>query len=99
MKIGERIGTEIRDVAFGGDGVGRYEERVIFVPFTVDGEEVEVEITEVKKRYARGRLLRVVVPSPYRVIPFVSLLHPLRRLSDAAYLLPASVGAQAPAGD
>ena len=69
MKIGERIGTEIRDVAFGGDGVGRYEERVIFVPFTVDGEEVEVEITEVKKRYARGRLLRVIVPSPYRVIP------------------------------
>ena len=69
LKIGERIATEIRDVAFGGDGVGRYEERVIFVPFTVDGDEVEVEITEVKKRYARGRLLRVIVPSPHRVMP------------------------------
>ena len=69
MKIGEHIKTEIRDVAFGGDGVGRNEDLVIFVPFTVDGDEVEVEITEVKKRYARGRLVRIIVPSHHRVTP------------------------------
>lgn len=69
LKIGELIRTEIRDVAFGGDVVGRDEEPVIFVPFTVDGDEVEVEITEVRKRYARGRLVRVIVPSHYRVTP------------------------------
>ncbi len=48
---------------------GRNEEQVIFVPFTVDGDEVEVEITEVKKRYARGRLVRIIVPSCHRVTP------------------------------
>ena len=69
MKIGEHIRTEIRDVAFGGDGVGRNEDLVIFVPFTVDGDEVEVEITEVKKRYVRGRLVRIIVPSHHRVTP------------------------------
>lgn len=69
MKIGEHIITEIRDVAFGGDGVGRNEDLVIFVPFTVDGDEVEVEIIEVKKRYAQGRLVRIIVPSHHRVTP------------------------------
>jgi 23S rRNA (uracil1939-C5)-methyltransferase len=69
MKIGDRIVTKIGDVAFGGDGVGRNEDRVIFVPFTVDGDEAEVELTEVKKRYARGRLIRIITPSQYRTMP------------------------------
>jgi 23S rRNA (uracil1939-C5)-methyltransferase len=67
VKIGDRVETVIGDVAFGGDGVGRVSDLVLFVPFTVDGDEVEVRITEVKKRYARGTLLRVIVPSPHRV--------------------------------
>ena len=69
MKIGDCIRTVIRDVAFGGDGVGRIDDCVLFVPFTVDGDEVEVEVIEVKKRYARGRLVRVITPSPCRVAP------------------------------
>jgi 23S rRNA (uracil1939-C5)-methyltransferase len=69
LKIGDRVGTLIGDVAFGGDGVGRIGDCVLFAPFTVDGDEVEVEITEVKKRYARGRLLRIVSPSVHRVAP------------------------------
>ncbi len=69
MKIGEHIRTKIRDVAFGGDGVGRNEDLVIFVPFTIDGDEVEVEISDIKKRYARGSLVRIIVPSYHRVTP------------------------------
>ena len=69
LKIGEHVGTLIGDVAFGGDGVGRIDDCVLFVPFTVVGDEAEVEITEVKKRYARGRLVRIVTPSPCRVTP------------------------------
>ena len=69
LKIGDRVGTLIGDVAFGGDGVGRVSDLVLFVPSTVDGDEAEVEITEVKKRYARGRLVRIVTPSAHRVAP------------------------------
>jgi len=69
VKIGDRILTKIGDVAFGGDGVGRSEDLVIFVPFTVDGDDAEVEITEVKKRYARGRLIRIIAPSHHRTTP------------------------------
>jgi 23S rRNA (uracil1939-C5)-methyltransferase len=69
LKIGERVETQIGDVAFGGDGVGRISDLVLFVPFTVDGDEAEVEITEVKKRYTRGRLVRTVTPSVHRAAP------------------------------
>ena len=42
---------------------------IVFVPFTAVGEEVEVEITEVKKNFARGKLRRVITPAPQRVTP------------------------------
>ncbi len=42
---------------------------VVFVPFVLVDEVVEVEITEVKKNFARAKLLRVVQPSPDRVAP------------------------------
>ena len=69
LKIGEIIRIVIGDVAFGGDGVARVSGLVIFVPFTVDGDEVEIEITEIRKRYARGRLVRILTPSSHRVPP------------------------------
>ena len=58
-------------MAFGGEGVGRYLDAgfVVFVPFVLVGEVVEVEIREVKKKFARRELLRVVKPSPERVAP------------------------------
>jgi tRNA/tmRNA/rRNA uracil-C5-methylase (TrmA/RlmC/RlmD family) len=42
---------------------------VVFVPFVLVGEVVEAEITEVKKNFARAKLLRVIQPSPERVEP------------------------------
>jgi tRNA/tmRNA/rRNA uracil-C5-methylase (TrmA/RlmC/RlmD family) len=42
---------------------------VVFVPFVLAGETVRVEITEVKKNFARAKLLRVEEPSPERVVP------------------------------
>jgi tRNA/tmRNA/rRNA uracil-C5-methylase (TrmA/RlmC/RlmD family) len=42
---------------------------VVFVPFVLTGETVAVEITEVKKKFARAKLLRVITPSPDRVEP------------------------------
>jgi len=42
---------------------------VVFVPFVLVGETVEVEITELKKNFARARLLQILTPSPERVDP------------------------------
>jgi len=69
LKIGDNINLNIHDVAFGGEGVGRVEEFVVFVPFTITGESVTAEITEVKKNFARAKLLRVDEPSPDRATP------------------------------
>jgi len=69
VKIGDVIRVTIDTVAFGGDGVGRVNNMVVFVPFTVDGDVVDVRITEVKKKYLCGEIDRIALPSPTRVIP------------------------------
>src|ERR1700690_1061164 len=84
VKTGDQFTLTIQDIAFGGEGVGRVRlatdpdagspaapanDFVVFVPFVLAGEVVEVAITEVKKHFARAKLLRVVQPSPERVEP------------------------------
>jgi tRNA/tmRNA/rRNA uracil-C5-methylase (TrmA/RlmC/RlmD family) len=59
----------IDDIAFGGEGVGRLNDFVVFVPFVAPGETVEAELTEVKKRFARARLIKVLEPAPDRIEP------------------------------
>ena len=68
-QVGQRLTLRIEDLAFGGEGVGRADGFVVFVPFVAVGETVEVEITERKAHYARARLLQVLEPSPDRVDP------------------------------
>ena len=67
--IGQRLTVTIHDLAFGGEGVGRVGELVVFVPFVIPGEVVEAEVTQVKKKFVRARLVRVVQASPERVEP------------------------------
>ena len=69
FKIGDQLTLTIQDIAFGGEGVGRVDDFVVFVPFVLVGEIAEIEITEVKKNFARAKLLRVVQSSPERVEP------------------------------
>src|SRR5689334_16108579 len=41
--VGEHLTLTISDIAFGGEGVARIEDFVIFVPFVLVGEVVEAE--------------------------------------------------------
>jgi 23S rRNA (uracil1939-C5)-methyltransferase len=66
---GEKVTLTVGDIAFGGEGVGRLDDFVVFVPFVALGETVEAELIEVKKRFGRARLLRVISPSPERTQP------------------------------
>ena len=52
-----------------GEGVGYHDGYTLFVDGALPGETVEVEVFEEKKRYGRARLLRIVSPSPDRVVP------------------------------
>ena len=65
--IGDPVILEITDVAFGGEGVGRHEGFVVFVPYVITGEKVEARITEIHKQFARAELLHVIDASPDRI--------------------------------
>ena len=58
----------VESIAAGGDGVGRLDGLAVFVPRTAPGELVEVDVRK-RGRMGRGRLLRVIEPSPDRVRP------------------------------
>jgi 23S rRNA (uracil1939-C5)-methyltransferase len=58
----------IESIAAGGDGVGRLDGLAVFTPRTAPGELVEVTVRQ-RGRLARGRLARVIEPSPARVEP------------------------------
>lgn len=69
LSAGQVVTVTIEDIAFGGEGVARKDDFVIFVPFVITGETAEIEITEVKKRFCRARLLRVLTASAEREVP------------------------------
>jgi tRNA/tmRNA/rRNA uracil-C5-methylase (TrmA/RlmC/RlmD family) len=69
LALGEKLTLTIGDIAFGGEGVARLGDFVVIVPFEALGEVVEAEVIERKRRFARARLVRVLVPSPERVEP------------------------------
>ncbi len=65
-----RASVYIDRIAAGGDGVGRLTSGMaVFVPRTAPGDNVEIEIVEQKRRFARGRLVRIATASPDRVEP------------------------------
>ncbi len=59
----------IHSVAFGGDGVGKIDSQVCFVPFTLPGEITEIKICEQKRNFARGELQNIIQSNPERVTP------------------------------
>ena len=58
----------IDSIAAGGDGIGRAEGVVVFVPRTAPGDRVRASL-DVRRRFARGTLDEVLEPSPDRVDP------------------------------
>jgi 23S rRNA (uracil1939-C5)-methyltransferase len=64
-----KVQVFIESVAFKGYGVSRIDGKVVFVPYTVTGDEAWIEITEEKKTYSTARLIQVLKPSPGRVPP------------------------------
>ena len=66
---GQKYIVDIVSMGHSCEGVGKYKEFTVFIPFALVGEQVEVVITEVKKSYAKGKMLNIVKASPDRVEP------------------------------
>ena len=64
LSKGDELDMEIVDLAYGGDSVGRYKNFTVFIPYGVPGSTVRVRITELKKNFAAGKILRIIEESP-----------------------------------
>jgi 23S rRNA (uracil1939-C5)-methyltransferase len=62
------VSVAIDSIAAGGDGVGRSDGLVVFVPRTATGDVVTAQISG-KGHFARGALRSIVTPSPVRIDP------------------------------
>ena len=66
---GEKYEVEIVDLGSSGEGIGKAEGMTIFVNDGIPGDFVLVEITQLKKNYAKGRLIKILSPSKARRKP------------------------------
>ncbi|MDP8261901.1 MAG: class I SAM-dependent RNA methyltransferase [Candidatus Ancaeobacter aquaticus] len=69
IKANETYTIHIDSIAFGGDGVGRIDNIVVFVPNAIAGETVKVKIIQKKKNFCRGVIIDIEAPSPNRITP------------------------------
>jgi tRNA/tmRNA/rRNA uracil-C5-methylase (TrmA/RlmC/RlmD family) len=72
LRLKDQVTIKIESIAFGGHGVGRVDNFVVFVPFAAPDDELEIEIVELKKKFARGRIVKISRPSPLRDVPLCS---------------------------
>ncbi len=68
-RIGDRFELEISDLGHEGQGVGRWQDRVVFVPGALPQERVAVVVRRVQKRHLEAELQAVLVASPHRRRP------------------------------
>lgn len=66
MERGQVVEVRIEDMSSEGQGIGRADGLVIFVPHTVVGDVAKVRLTKVKKRFALSKLEEILEPSPDR---------------------------------
>lgn len=64
---GQTVELPVTTLAFGGQGVGRLDDFVVFVTGAVPGDVALARVTRVKRRYAEARLEEILTPSPDRV--------------------------------
>ncbi len=71
MEKNEKVTVDVLDIGQDGEGIGRISVGpdagfTVFVKDTVPGDQAEVLLVKVKKRFAYGRLIRVIHPSSDR---------------------------------
>ena len=66
-------GLEITTLAAEGKAMGRWNDVVVFVPLTVPGDVVDVQIRSKRRRFMEGFVVRYVRKSPLRAEAFCGL--------------------------
>ena len=64
----ETFDLKLEKFTYGGEAMGRLPDiRAVFVPFGMPGERVRVRLTQEKKNFARGEIVKILETSPDRI--------------------------------
>lgn len=69
LKYGQILKLQIQDLAYGGKGVARHGDYVIFVEGGLPGQEVTAKIFKRKKNHAEARIIDIITPSSDQIDP------------------------------
>ena len=67
VEVGQKIELEIEKIVYGGEGIGYFNDFAIFVPMSVPGDKLEIEIISKKKNYARGLITKILTAGAERI--------------------------------
>ena len=65
LKKGDELELSVESLAFGGQGVARYHDFVVFIDQGIPQQKVLARIFKIKKNHAEARLRRVLEQSPH----------------------------------
>ena len=69
LKKGQEIELQIDDLAYGGKGLSRLNNFVIFVEKAIPGQKVLAYITKKKKGFAEAKIKEIISESPFFTDP------------------------------
>lgn len=69
LKRGDQLEVAIERLAFGGDGLGKYDGIVTFVPNVVPGDRVKISLDKIKKNRLEWSVVEMLEASPLRIVP------------------------------
>ena len=69
MRKNDKYIVDIIDMGMDGEGIAKVDGEVVFVPFAIKGEKVEILIINTKSKFAIAKVINILEPSPLRKTP------------------------------
>lgn len=74
-QLSAKLSLTVNQLDHLGAGIAQHQGKVVFIPGALPAENVQVQLTEQKKNYARAKLITVDTPSAERVTPLCPHYH------------------------
>ncbi len=69
LRKGDIVELRVASLAVGGDGISKDPGRPVFVAFAAPGDLIETELFDVRKDFARGKILKLLEAGEHRTKP------------------------------
>ena len=69
MKKNDRFIADIIDIGVDGEGIAKVDGEVVFVPYAIKGEKVEIQIINTKSKFAIGKVINILESNECRRTP------------------------------